>query len=301
MMGTMAPSTGHALLDVGEGRRLDRFGPVVLDRPLPVANGLRARDPGAWSRAAARFDRSIADAVEHAGWTTESGSPIEPWCIGEGALTVELRLAASGQVGWFPEQADDRVWVGNRVRDVLQAAERRADTDTPAVLDLFAYTGGMTLAAAIAGARVTHVDAARTAVAWARRNAELAGVSERPIRWIADDAVDFTRRERRRGRRYAGILLDPPTYGHGSGGRAWSLTRDVPGLLQDLAALLEPWPGSFLLLTSHTPGIGPDTMGGWLDAALGPGRATSTDLRLVAASGAEVTLGTSVRWTRGGG
>ncbi len=227
-------------------------------------------------------------------------APIEPWSISEGELTVELRLAASGQVGWFPEQAEDRDWVGDRVRDVLRAAERRGDAETPAVLDLFAYTGGMTLSAALAGARVTHVDAARTAVAWARRNAELSGAAERPIRWIADDAVDFARRERRRGRRYAGIVLDPPTYGHGSGGREWSLTRDVPGLLGDLAALLEPWPGSFVLLSTHTPGIGSDTLGGWLEVALGPGRTTAGELTLVAASGAEVTLGTSVRWTRGG-
>ncbi len=300
MMAAMPSLTGYALLDIGEGRRLDRFGPVVLDRPLSVANGLRARDPGAWSRADARFDRSSADAVEHAGWTTETGSPIEPWSIREGELTVELRLAASGQVGWFPEQAEDRDWVGDRVRDVLRAAERRGDQETPAVLDLFAYTGGMTLSAALAGARVTHVDAARTAVAWARRNAELSGAAERPIRWIADDAVDFARRERRRGRRYAGILLDPPTYGHGSSGREWSLTRDVPGLLEDLGALLEPWPGSFVLLSTHTPGIGSDILVGWLEVALGPGRTTSEELALVAASGAEVTLGTSVRWTRGG-
>jgi 23S rRNA (cytosine1962-C5)-methyltransferase len=291
--------TDHAFLDVGDGRRLDRFGPVVVDRPLPAVEGWRPRDPAAWPRADARFDRSSAGTVDHAGWTTRTGRPIEPWCITEAELTVELRLAGSGQVGWFPEQAADRAWVAERVGHLVRAAERRGDAELPAVLDLFAYTGGATFAAALAGARVTHVDAARTAVAWARRNAELSGLTERPIRWIADDAAAFARRERRRGRRYAGIVLDPPTYGHGAGGREWSLTRDVPGLLDDVAALLEPWPGSFVLLSSHTPGVGVDTVEGWLAAALGPGRSDAVELTLDAASGATIDLGIAVRWVRG--
>ena len=161
---------------------------------------------------------------------------------------------ASGQVGWFPEQAANRRWIGEQLASCPSRAVAVAnpEAEPPAVLNLFAYTGGSTLAAVAAGARATHVDGARTAVAWARRDAELNGFTDRPVRWIADDAVVFARRERRRGRRYAGIVLDPPSYGHGPGGHDWRLERDLPGLLADLAALLEPWRGSFVLLSAHS-------------------------------------------------
>ncbi|HYC07310.1 MAG TPA: class I SAM-dependent methyltransferase, partial [Candidatus Binatia bacterium] len=273
----MGQRIDHELLDVGDGRRLDRFGEVVLDRPFPPADRVRPADRSAWARSDARFDRSTAGDVDHGSWTTRSGRPIEPWCIREGRLTLELRLSGSGQVGWFPEAADDRAWIHERASVAVGAAERRGDTEVPAILSLFGYTGGSTLTATAAGARATHVDAARTAVAWARRNADLSSLAERPVRWIADDAVAFAGRERRRGRRYAGVVLDPPTYGHGSGGRQWSLTRDIPGLLDDLAALLEPWPGSFVLLSTHTPGVEPDTLEGWLTEAFGSGRAETVE------------------------
>lgn len=299
MMGDMGAQDDHELLDVGDGRRLDRFGDVVLDRPFPSAERARPSDRGAWTRADARFERSTAGDVDHRGWTTRSGRPIEPWCIREGRLTVELRLAGSGQVGWFPEAAADRTWIGDRALAAIRAAERRGDAETPAILSLFGYTGGAALAAAAAGSRATHVDAARTAVAWARRNAELSSLADRPVRWIADDVVGFAGRERRRGRRYAGIVVDPPTYGHGSDGRAWSLTRDIPGLLDDLGALLEPWPGSFVLLSTHTPGVEDATLEGWLAASLGPGRAETVEQALTTAKGAIVPLGLSTRWVRG--
>jgi 23S rRNA (cytosine1962-C5)-methyltransferase len=295
----MDSSDEHELLDVGDGRRLDRFGPVVVDRPFPAADRVRPVDPASWADADARFERSTAGDLDHAGWTTRSGRPIEPWCIREGRLSLELRLAGSGQVGWFPEAADDRAWIGERALTAIRAAARREDAETPAILSLFGYTGGASLAAAEAGARVTHVDAARKAVAWARRNAELSSLADRPIRWIADDAVAFARRERRRGRRYAGVVLDPPTYGHGGAGRQWSLTRDIPGLLDDLAALLEPWPGSFVLFATHTPGVEPDTLEGWIAEALGSGRAETVEQALTTSTGTMVPLGLSTRWIRG--
>ena len=215
----MATQDDHELIDVGAGRRLDRFGAVLLDRPCPPADWWPQRDPGAWPSADARFDRAVDGAVDHAGWTTGSGKPIEPWCVRDAALQAELRLAGSGQVGWFPEQGPNRAWIGARVRELAKPGRRGRDPEAgpPAVLNLFGYTGGSTLAAVAAGAAATHVDGARTAVAWARRNAELNGFADRPVRWIADDAVAFAGRERRRGRRYAGIVLDPPSYGHGAG------------------------------------------------------------------------------------
>ena len=175
---------------------------------------------------------------------------------------------------------------------ILVAAE------PPAVLNLFAYTGGSTLAAVAAGARATHVDGARTAVAWARRDAELNGFAERPVRWIADGAVAFARRERRRGRRYAGIVLDPPSYGHGPGGHDWRLERDLPGLLEDVAALLEPWRGSFVVLSAHSGDVESGRIASWLERALGPGDMTVEALTLDARSGVQLHLGASVRWLR---
>jgi 23S rRNA (cytosine1962-C5)-methyltransferase len=139
------------------------------------------------------------------------------------------------------------------------------------VLNLFAYTGLATLALASAGAAVTHVDASRPTVAWARRNAELSGLHDRPIRWIVDDTVGFVTREARRGRRYDGIILDPPTYGHGVGSRIWRLETDLASLLQACRSVLEP--GGFALLTAHTPGFGEEALATILAAALGRGRA----------------------------
>ena len=138
------------------------------------------------------------------------------------------------------------------------------------MLHLFAYTGLATLAMAAAGAEVTHVDASRPTVAWARRNAELSGLADRPIRWIVDDAVGFTQREARRGRRYAGIVLDPPTYGHGPGARPWRLEEDLAPLLAACARVIEP--DGFVLLTAHTPGFDADRLAELLRAHLGGSR-----------------------------
>lgn len=299
----MATTGDYELIDAGDGRRLERFGDAVLDRPCPPADGWPRREPGAWAAAAARFERATDGAITHAGWTTRDGAPIEPWTIRDGGLTIELRLAASGQVGWFPEQAANRRWIGERVRALSTPGRRGSnpDTEPPAILNLFGYTGGSTLAAVKAGARATHVDAARTAVAWARRDAELNGLADRPVRWIADDAVAFARREHQRGRRYAGVVLDPPSYGHGAGGHDWRIERDLPALLGHCAALLEPWRGSFIVLTAHSGAVESDRLGQWLTKAAGPGELTVDALAIDAASGLRLHLGTSVRWTRRGG
>jgi len=294
------------LLDAGGGRRLDRLGPIVVDRPQPGATGDRLH-PQRWQVVDARFDRGDRGVLLHEGWTTHDGVPIEPWTIAEGALRIELRLAPAGGVGWFPEQAAERRWI----RDAAAGLVARAPIGSPppSVLDLFAHTGGGTLAAALGGASVTHVDAARSAVAWARRNAHLSGLDGRPIRWIADDAAAFVRRERRRGRRYAGIVLDPPTYGHGPDGRPWRLDRDLPALLRDCVALLLPGPGSFVTLTAHAEGLDAPGLRAILAAALdeaavggpsGRDELVAADIVEVAESGARLALGSTVRWRRAG-
>lgn len=289
----------YALLDVGDARRLERFGPVTLDRPAPGAEGHVVRDPRAWASADARFERADRGAIAHEGWTTIDGAPIEPWTISNADLQFELRLAPSGQVGLFPEQASSWSWIRRQAGRVA-----RDGSDQPAILNLFAYTGASTLGAAALGLSLTHVDASRPAVAWARRNAELNGLAEAPIRWISDDAIAFAAREQRRGRRYAGVILDPPSYGHGAGGRTWQLANDLPNLLANCVALLADGP-AFILLSAHTQAFGPDRLGEALlealESELGPDAGAAIevdDQSLLSDAGTRLHLGSMARWTR---
>jgi 23S rRNA (cytosine1962-C5)-methyltransferase len=260
---------GYELVDAGDGRRLERFGERLVDRPAPSAVE-RRRNVAGWPSADLRFDR-------HRGWTGSS----EPWQFDLGGLTLELRPTAAGQVGLFPEHALHWPWLEREV----------GDRDDPALLSLFGATGATTLALARAGARVTHVDAARSAVAWARRNAELSGLADRRLRWIVDDALEFSRREARRKRRYDGFVLDPPSYGHADG-RAWRLERDLPALLEACRAIAAGEP--FVLLTAHTTGVGGDALASALAAAFGA-PAQPGELALRATSGATLPLGVSAR------
>ena len=249
----MSSTPGYELIDFGGGARLERFGSRVVDRPHPGALGPRGTDD-AWRVADLRFDRER-------GWSGPAGE--EPWGFDATGLRLELRPTEAGQVGLFAEHLGMLGWLRGRI------AARAGDRARPAVLHLFAYTGVATLAMLDAGAAVTHVDSSRPTVAWARRNAELSGLADRPVRWIVDDAVRFTEREVRRGRVYDGIVLDPPTYGHGPGARPWRLEDDLPRLLAAAGEILAA--DGFVLLTAHTPGLDGDRLAGILGDALGRG------------------------------
>ncbi len=274
------------LLDCGEGRRLERFGAYILDRPAPPADRLARGDPLAWAAADARFDR-----VGATGAWSGPRVPGAPWEVGLAGVTFELRLTSSGQVGLFPEQVPVWRWI----RTALRA--RPGDA---VVLNLFAYTGGATLAAALAGAAAVHVDGSRGTVAWARRNAQLSGLSNAPIRWIVEDAEAFVARELRRGHRYDGIVLDPPSYGHGPHREQWRLEERLPDLLRACATLASG-PGAFIVLTTHTPGFDGRRLARVLAEAIRPddrgtGRLETGGLGLVASSGVRLPLGAYVRW-----
>ena len=258
------------MIDAGDGRRLERFGEHIVDRPHRGADD-RRRAPDRWRDADLRFERDL-------GWRGAGGDD-DAWTVTVDGLRLELRTNAAGQVGVFPEHATLLPWLHDRLGDT----ER-----TSTVLNLFAYTGLVTLALARAGASVAHVDAARPSVEWARRNADLNGLAKRPIRWLVDDARDFVAREIRRGRRYDGVVLDPPTYGHGASGRAWRVERDLGPLLDDIRRVLAP--GGFLLLTAHTAALDPFTLGGFVGRRVEIG-----ELTIAATSGAVLDLGAYAR------
>ena len=238
----------YELLDFGHGRRLERFGAFVLDRPCPGTEHISLTNDEFWAMADARYEGDRSSAGD---WSTASAAMSEAtsegWTINAGEFSLRLHLAPSGQVGMFPEQMANWRWIAERVRSY-----RKAYQTSPRVINLFAYTGGSTLAAAAAGAEVAHVDSSRSVVNWARQNATLSQLADAPIRWLVEDARRFVQREARRGKTYHGIVLDPPSYGHGGGKRVWKIENDLLPLLSECLALVT---GTleFLLLTSHSP------------------------------------------------
>lgn len=275
----------YKLLDFGEGRRLEQFGPWRLDRPCPVAQRATKHDPAVWSTAHARFDRTGETTGQ---WHLFAELP-DRWAVAFGALRFELKRTAFGHLGLFPEQAANWDWIAQQVRSAGRPLK---------VLNLFAYTGGSTLAAAAAGAEVVHVDAARNVVSWARRNAALSGLADAAIHWVAEDAMRFARRETRRSAQYDAVILDPPSYGHGIRGQVWRLSKHLPWLLE-LCAELTAAHRSFLLLTCHTPKFGPARLTRMLSRALqwdSGGRVQAEAMSIHAATGRHLPSGVVVRW-----
>lgn len=239
-MTSPAPET-YSLIDCGDGRRLERFGSVVVDRPAPAAVFPAAASFRSQPRAALRFSRED-------GWT---GAAPDDWRVRFGAAVLRLRPAGGGQVGVFPEHAA-----------VAAAVDALLDQTPPPpggwrVLNLFAHTGLLTLrlAARSGVAAVAHVDAAPAALRQARENAVASDLENAPVRWLEDDALSFLRREIRRGNTYHLILADPPSYGRGKKGGEWKLERDLPALLAAAGTLFAP-EARLLCLTCHSEGWG---------------------------------------------
>ena len=227
------------LLDTGDGRKLERYGPLVLDRPEAQALWQRG-DPALWDRADAVFTGDTDE--EGAGrWQFADAGRDETWPLAHEGVAYHGRFTAFRHVGVFPEQAPH--W--SAMRDAIRGAGRPVS-----VLNLFGYTGLASLLAAEAGASVTHVDASKKAIGWARENAVLAGLEDRPIRWICDDAVKFCEREVRRGRTYDIMLLDPPAFGRGPKGEVWQFFADAPHLV-DLARQMASERPLLVVLTSY--------------------------------------------------
>ena len=276
--------TDYELLDCSGGEKLERWGRHILVRPDPQAIWQTPREHSGWRSADARYDRASSG-----GGKWDAGSLPKSWRVSYDKLTFNVGLMNFKHTGLFPEQAVNWEYIMEKIR----TAERQIE-----VLNLFAYTGGATLAAAAAGAKVCHVDAARGMVQRARENAEASGLQDRPIRWIVDDCAKFIEREQRRGRRYDALIMDPPSYGRGPSGEVWKLEDDLYGFVQKCVALLSDNP-LFVLINSYTAGLSPSVLTYITQSLLG-GRAQSGELGLpVTESGLYLPCGATCRWENG--
>ena len=232
----------YALLDSGDGRKLERFGRFTVERPEPQAMWRPIREPGVWLRADAAF-KSSRDAEESEAGRWRKNTPLpETWPVRVLGATMLCRLTSFRHLGIFPEQLPHWKWMLERLRLVRG--------EQPRVLNLFAYTGAASLLAAKAGAEVTHVDASKKAIAWAKQNQAVSKLGEAPIRWILEDARKFAAREVRRGKTYHAILIDPPKFGRGPAGEVWDIFSDLGALLRDCEQLIAPGPAC-LVLTAY--------------------------------------------------
>ena len=245
------PSHDYQLVDFGQGRKLERFSGQLFDRPCPAAERSRCQHLALWREADYRFVRSTSasggGSVAAGEWSGPTLPEQPPAMISFHDFRLQLKCTPSGQLGVFPEQAENWRWIAARAEEAHREQPLK-------LLNLFAYTGGTTLAAAARGAEVTHVDSARSVVQWARENAEASGLGQAPIRWIQEDALRFVQRELKRGHHYDGVVLDPPTYGHGPKREVWNIERDLPELLR-LCGQLTAGRRGLLLLTCHSPGL----------------------------------------------
>lgn len=276
---------GYELIDSGKGRKLERFGTIVVDRPEPQALWM-PRAPDLWARAHAVFS-SAADDDDKGRWRQAAPVP-QSWPVTVDGATLLCRLGNNWHLGLFPEQMPHWRWMSDGI-GAAKAQGRRAR-----VLNLFAYTGAASLIAAGLGAEVTHVDASKKAVAWARENQAASDLAAAAIRWIVDDARKFTAREVRRGRAYDIILADPPKFGRGPDHEVWELFEHLPALLADLALLLAPGP-SRLVLTAYAIRASALSLDGVMRERLGDraGRIESGELAIVERGG-RVMIGTSL-------
>lgn len=235
---TVGQASGYALIDSGQGQKLERFGRFILSRPDPQA---------LWHKRLSSEEWKKADGIFTDSWDVKKTLP-NKWQISLDGLELFVRLSSFKHVGLFPEQAPNWSWLRDRLNDANKGrnTETIADLNTE-VLNLFGYTGGATLAVAQAGAKVVHVDGSKAAVNWARENAELSGLKDRPIRWLIDDAHIFVKREIKRGRKYQGIIMDPPSFGHGPSNELWKIEDDLLSLIDDCLKILSDDPIFFLI------------------------------------------------------
>lgn len=277
----------YEVIDTSNGEKLERWGEYILVRPDPQVIWQTPKTHKGWKKKNGHYHRSKAGGGE---W--EFFNLPEEWSIGYKDLTFHLKPFSFKHTGLFPEQAVNWDWFSGQIKNAGRPLK---------VLNLFAYTGGATLAAAAAGASVTHVDAAKGMVGWAKENAIASGLADKPIRWLVDDCVKFVEREIRRGNKYDGIIMDPPSYGRGPKGEIWKIEDSIFPFIELCTQILSE-DAVFFLVNSYTTGLQPAVLNYMLITALVPkfgGHVEAEEIGLpVSQNGLVLPCGASGRWVR---
>lgn len=291
----------YEVIDTSNGEKLERWGDYILLRPDPqVIWDTKHNDPR-WRKLNGHYHRSAKGGGE---W--EFFNLPQEWSINYKDLKFNLKPFSFKHTGLFPEQAVNWDWFSGIIKDALSkdksSSNPKYTKDRPLkVLNLFAYTGGATVSAAKAGAAVTHVDASKGMVGWAKENAVSSGLSEAPIRWLVDDCVKFVEREIRRGNKYDGIIMDPPSYGRGPKGEIWKIEESVFPFIELTTQLLSD-DSLFFLINSYTTGLQPAVLSYMLNTALVPkfgGQVEASEIGLpVSSNGLVLPCGASGRWIK---
>jgi len=277
----------YEVIDTADGEKLERWGDYILVRPDPQVIWNSAKEDRRWRKMNGHYHRSKAGGGE---W--EFFDLPEEWQISYKELKFNLKPFSFKHTGLFPEQATNWDWFGNLIREANRPVK---------VLNLFAYTGGATLSAAAAGASVTHVDASKGMVNWAKENAASSGLSDKPIRWLVDDCVKFVEREIRRGNKYDAIIMDPPSYGRGPKGEIWKIEEAIYPFIELTMDILSDDP-LFFLVNSYTTGLQPAVLTYMLSTTVKKrfgGTVESSEIGLpVSGNGLVLPCGASGRWSK---
>ncbi len=284
---TMNTST-YRLLDTGDFRKLEQVGPFRLVRPAATAVWEARLPSREWTDVAAEFVRHRDGTGE---WKIRDDRVQQPFEIEMHGLRFQIKLTSFGHLGLFPEQ--ERNWL--KFRELVSALKK--DGGPVRVLNLFAYTGGSSLFCASAGAEVAHVDASKGTVKWASENARLSGLGEQPIRWLVDDVKEFVAKELRRGSKYDGIILDPPSYGKGEKRQVWKIEADLMPLLRSLKNLFSGRANSFVCLSAHSEAYTPTSLSNQLLRVFGENANTDAGEMLITdPTGLSLPSGASALW-----
>ncbi|MBD8940928.1 MAG: SAM-dependent methyltransferase [Clostridiales bacterium] len=283
----------YEVLDCSNGEKLERWGDYILVRPDPQVIWDTPKTLKGWKKMNGHYHRSSRGGGE---W--EFFNLPEQWTINYKSLTFNLKPFSFKHTGLFPEQATNWDWFS----DLISKEKTKRGNDNPVkVLNLFAYTGGATLAAAAAGANVTHVDASKGMVNWAKENAVSSGLKDAPIRWLVDDCVKFVEREIRRGNKYDAIIMDPPSYGRGPKGEIWKIEDSIHSFVKLCTQILSDKP-LFFLINSYTTGLAPSVLTYMIEIEVGKkfgGHVEAQEIGLpVSSNGLVLPCGASGRWSR---
>ncbi len=274
----------YGCIDAADGEKLERWGGIILCRPDPQVIWSKKSAPEKWGLADARYIRSSSGGGS---WSYKNKIP-HRWEISYGDLTFNIKPMGFKHTGLFPEQAVNWDWMREKIK------ERRGGR----ILNLFAYTGAATAACAKEGAHVTHVDASKGMVAWAKENIQSSGIKAENTRFLVDDCAKLVEREIRRGNKYDGIIMDPPSYGRGPGGEVWKLENSLFGFVQRCALLLSDNP-MFFVINSYTTGLQPGVLKNVMALTLPEGKITADEIGLpIEAGGLTLPCGATGRWER---